>query len=557
MVVTHDTSVAQTPSLLGRARGPLRLRIVEDAHSSEQVVTLSAAKCTVGSDQRCTLRLDLPGIESVYCLILRGKRCDVVRSWAGHTLLNGRPFQDARLNSGDLLRLGTVNVEVLPDTEIDRHPDDEHQAAIEPGVVDPAEAALSKSTVATIPNPVNEQLVIELLATRQEINELPDQVQTSEDELRRAVEESERRAEHREEWETERQSWRQQQAEWDAEREGWEVQQLEWQDRESDWNEQRCQVEQQADEWFRQKESWENQHSEWQQRQSEWEAERAEWERRIQLLEEGQATVSDESPISDPDSGDWDQEEKDQVSQQIQQRLQAQRDALDREKAVAQADEVNAESLADDQIAKLERPAALLAEHLTTRGKDNHDESIEDYMARLLQRVSDDDDDSPAVSAPSTGIESVPTSAAPISAVENTIPEPIQAEPGPQLEYVPRAQAPEQAGTLEAMREVANMSARSAINTHTRMRGGKASHLRLAVALIAMVVGGVLQWMSSTTNPGFGQVGLAIIVLGIFWGCQAMLISRACLSDTQRPDAGIAGAGTGNDDNGNLFTDEG
>jgi len=185
------------------------------------------------------------------------------------------------------------------------------------------------------------------------------------------------------------------------------------------------------------------------------------------------------------------------------------------------------------------------------------DESIEDYMARLLQRVSDDDDDSPAVSAPSTGIESVPTSAAPTSAVENTIPEPIQAEPGPQLEYVPRAQAPEQAGKLEAMREVANMSARSAINTHTRMRGGKASHLRLAVALIAMVVGGVLQWISSTTNPGFGQVGLAIIVLGIFWGCQAMPISRACLSDTQRPDAGIAGAGTGNDDNGNLFTDEG
>ena len=556
MVVTHDTSVAQTPSLLGRARGPLRLRIVEDAHSSEQVVTLSAAKCTVGSDQRCTLRLDLPGIESVYCLILRGKRCDVVRSWAGHTLLNGRPFQDARLNSGDLLRLGTVNVEVLPDPEIDRQPDDEHQAAIEPGVVEPAEAALSKSTVATIPNPVNEQLVIELLATRQEINELPAQVQTSADELRRAVEESECRAEHREEWETERQSWRQQQAEWDAEREGWEVQQLEWQDRESDWNEQRCQVEQQADEWVRQKESWENQHSEWQQRQSEWEAERAEWERRTQLLEEGQATVSDESPISDPDSADWDQEEKDQVSQQIQQRLQAQRDALDREKAAAQADEVNAESLADDQIAKLERPAALLAEHLTTRGQDNHDESIEDYMARLLQRISDDDD-SPAVSAPSTGIESVPTSAAPTSAVENTIPEPIQAEPGPQLEYVPRAQAPEQAGKLEAMREVANMSARSAINTHTRMRGGKASHLRLAVALIAMVVGGVLQWMSSTTNSGFGQVGLAIIVLGIFWGCQAMLISRACLSDTQRPDAGIAGAGTGNDDNGNLFTDEG
>jgi hypothetical protein len=831
MVATHDTSVAQTPSLLGRARGPLRLRIVEDAHSSEQVVTLSAAKCTVGSDQRCTLRLDLPGIESVYCLILRGKRCDVVRSWAGHTLLNGRSFQDARLNSGDLLRLGTVNVEVLPDPEIDRQPDDEHQAAIEPGVVEPAEAALPKSTVATIPNPVNEQLVIELLATRQEINELPAQVQTSADELRRAVEESECRAEHREEWETERQSWRQQQAEWDAEREGWEVQQLEWQDRESDWNEQRCQVEQQADEWVRQKESWENQHSEWQQRQSEWEAERAEWERRIQQLEEGQAAVSDESPISDPDSADWDQEEEDQVSQKIQQRLQAQRDTLDREKAAAQADKVNAESLADDQIAKLERQAALLAEHLTTRGKDNHvearsdetrfeeasseeasseedalhpssadpagpvlesppvgaessphvdsfpfssadeqsldaepslpdaeppltladvgltaaepllpdaepqlpelgdypvdddpvsplgsiglgedlrddadaserldpyaripadpiaalgeeemsidpvaellaaahrpadvyggefglpepiepfvaeppseawsvesaatseeieeppfqevteaaptiaadilarmgempdwdgdpveptlardevppanemfsspaeiaprdigmaqpgpggddDESIEDYMARLLQRVSGDDD-SPAVSAPSTGIESVPSSAAPTSAVENAIPEPIQAEPGPQQEYVPRAQAPEQAGKLEAMREVANMSARSAINTHTRMRGGKASHLRLDVALIAMVVGGVLQWMSSTTNPGFGQVGLAIIVLGIFWGCQAMLISRACLSDTQRPDAGIAGAGTGNDDNGNLFTDEG
>lgn len=78
-----------------------------------QVVRLSSAKCTVGSGVTCTLRLLGPGIRPLHLLIVRGTRGTFVRRWSPDTWLNGRPFEDAALRAGDRLRVGPVILEVL------------------------------------------------------------------------------------------------------------------------------------------------------------------------------------------------------------------------------------------------------------------------------------------------------------------------------------------------------------------------------------------------------------------------------------------------------------
>ena len=97
----------------GTPSGDLRLRIVGSSRNG-QVIRLSSAKCTVGSAAGCTLRLRAGGVRPIHCVILRGTQGTVVRTWSGHTRLNGQPFADAVLADGDRLAIGPVELEVLP-----------------------------------------------------------------------------------------------------------------------------------------------------------------------------------------------------------------------------------------------------------------------------------------------------------------------------------------------------------------------------------------------------------------------------------------------------------
>jgi hypothetical protein len=110
MVVLSEN---KSPSLVqGRAAGDLSLRIVGSQRDG-QIVRLSASKCTIGSARGCTLRLRCVGVRSLDCVILRGSRGTVIRSWSARTRLNGQPFGDALLASGDRLKIGPIELEVL------------------------------------------------------------------------------------------------------------------------------------------------------------------------------------------------------------------------------------------------------------------------------------------------------------------------------------------------------------------------------------------------------------------------------------------------------------
>lgn len=108
------SSERESPRLLGPAAGELVLRIRGPVRNG-QVVRLASQKCTVGSASNCTLRLRLPGVREVHCVILRGATGTIVRRWSPDTRLNGAAFNDARLKIGDRLAIGPLEFEVLAD----------------------------------------------------------------------------------------------------------------------------------------------------------------------------------------------------------------------------------------------------------------------------------------------------------------------------------------------------------------------------------------------------------------------------------------------------------
>ena len=97
---------------LGPTPGELCLRVV-GARKDSQLVRLRSAKCTIGSDPNCTLRVRARGVDAVSCLVLRGKLGSVVRNWSGQSLINGRTFVDAAIGVGDRLKCGSVEFEVM------------------------------------------------------------------------------------------------------------------------------------------------------------------------------------------------------------------------------------------------------------------------------------------------------------------------------------------------------------------------------------------------------------------------------------------------------------
>jgi len=79
----------------------------------DKVLHLRSSKCTFGSRADCTVQVS----EStpLQCVILRGPGGTVVRDWSGASRLNGQPFSDAALSTGDCLQVGSVEAKVLAD----------------------------------------------------------------------------------------------------------------------------------------------------------------------------------------------------------------------------------------------------------------------------------------------------------------------------------------------------------------------------------------------------------------------------------------------------------
>jgi hypothetical protein len=89
---------------------------VRGSEHDGRVLQIRSPKCVIGSDAGCTLRLDADGVRPVHCLVLHAAEGMFVRRWSADTALNGHGFDIARVQPGDCLTVGTVELEFLAPT---------------------------------------------------------------------------------------------------------------------------------------------------------------------------------------------------------------------------------------------------------------------------------------------------------------------------------------------------------------------------------------------------------------------------------------------------------
>ena len=111
MVVCNEPAHPRISRMLADP-GNLILRVRGSGHDG-RLIHIRAAKCTIGSAAGCTLRLRAANVGPLHCWILRGAAGAVVRRLHGRTTLNGAALDEATLSSGDRLRLGSVELEVV------------------------------------------------------------------------------------------------------------------------------------------------------------------------------------------------------------------------------------------------------------------------------------------------------------------------------------------------------------------------------------------------------------------------------------------------------------
>ena len=90
----------------------LSLRICGTSRAG-QIIQLKSGKCSIGSGERCTLRVRARSVKPLHCVIFRGNEKTFVRSWSPDTRLNGQSFSDAQLSPGDRIGVGPIEFEVL------------------------------------------------------------------------------------------------------------------------------------------------------------------------------------------------------------------------------------------------------------------------------------------------------------------------------------------------------------------------------------------------------------------------------------------------------------
>ncbi len=97
--------------------------------------------------------------------------------------------------------------------------------------------------------------------------------------------------------------------------------------------------------------------------------------------------------------------------------------------------------------------------------------------------------------------------------------------------YVPRVLAPEAAGNLAAMRELANSSARTAINVSSLQRRAAAVLIKLAISGVGLFVAVVLLAINGL-NFNIGLLAtFASIVVCIIWGYDGVTSLKPLLED--------------------------
>ncbi len=185
----------------------------------------------------------------------------------------------------------------------------------------------------------------------------------------------------------------------------------------------------------------------------------------------------------------------------------------------------------------------VTAASIKDNSHEDGDESVEDYMRRLLARmrgVSESEVTLPGLDQPKAPAEPARPSqvAADKSADASAIAEPISdawTEPFDPDKYVPRGAAPEKNRDLNALRELANNSARSAIQVSARRRQGTAILVKSTIALVGLIAGfAIISINGARMNIAFIAT-IASFMVAIIWGYDTISSLRPLLHATGAP----------------------
>lgn len=159
------------------------------------------------------------------------------------------------------------------------------------------------------------------------------------------------------------------------------------------------------------------------------------------------------------------------------------------------------------------------------------EESVEDYMNRLLNRMRGNPDAAPEPAKPQA-----PPKSETHSRIAELHKENLESMEGPDAtqppkaekpfnpdEFVPRVSAPEKVQNLAAMRELANTTARSAIHKSSRERDVRGILFEAAVAFITFVVGGALLSVNGFALNFAFVTAMTCFAFAFIWGIRSLL----------------------------------
>ncbi|HZZ74236.1 MAG TPA: hypothetical protein VFE24_18515, partial [Pirellulales bacterium] len=183
-------------------------------------------------------------------------------------------------------------------------------------------------------------------------------------------------------------------------------------------------------------------------------------------------------------------------------------------------------AVADPAAPSPAAPSAAAAAH--------EEESVEVYMARLLGRLRGQSGESAPrgagapIAAPIRRATEGVAERDHQAAVRKSIvdPEPAHDEKKEEWTLRPRSHAPEMTSNLRAMRELANMNTKAALDLHVQKRWSAAAIGKGSVALVGLISAVLLLvWSNSWHSIPFAA-GLIAMVVATFWGLQSFILAN-------------------------------
>lgn len=189
---------------------------------------------------------------------------------------------------------------------------------------------------------------------------------------------------------------------------------------------------------------------------------------------------------------------------------------------------------------KVEEPVA--DQHAEGSATHDEEESVEAYMARLMQRIrstqTDIDNEEENTKAPAAGDKE--KSDSPNDSM--VFPQPIATHQPSKIsdpsELSPRTQAPETQMGLGTLRDLANYSAQSALGTHARQKMIHAMYAKFIVSAFSGLAGlGMLfVWKMWCTGMVTFYAAMACFVVTVAWGIQYVMLTLRLLANAPGSD---------------------